>query len=57
MKEKNTYKSVSLCKKNNRILKVLDKNEIKKINSAVELFFLNIQKLSFQLENDFKFIN
>ena len=33
------YKSVSLCKKNNRILKVLDKNEIKKINSAVELFF------------------
>ena len=55
--KKNTFKCVSLCKKNNRILKVLDKNEIKKINSSVELFFQNIQKLSFHLENDFKFIN
>ena len=57
MEKKNTFKCVSLCKKNNRILKVLDKNEIKKINSSVELFFQNIQKLSFHLENDFKFIN
>ena len=54
---KNTYRCVSLSKKNNRILKVLDENEIKKINSTVELFFQNIQKISFQLENDFKFIN
>ena len=53
---KNTFKSVSICKKNNRILKILDKSEIKKINSTVELFSQNIQNLSLHLENDFKFI-